>query len=116
MLSSKGRILRSVFICSAIIYHDIISDYVKLLSLTLAVVVSFLTIFVDYILINLRLLLLTYLFINLSFIYQDNLITAKSQLVWAINFLPNISYLKKIANDVHLKFLSTGHFCQHRFQ
>ena len=52
------------------------------LSSDLAVVVSSFTILVDYILINLRLLLLAYYLLNPLFICQENSITFKSQLEW----------------------------------
>ena len=52
-------IWRFVFVCSTIIEHDFISGF-KLLSSNLTVMVSSFTIYVDDILINLRILLMTH--------------------------------------------------------
>ena len=79
--------LFAVWLLSMTLFHTIKSS-----SPTLSVVVRFFTIFVDYILIDLRLLLLTYLFLNPLFIYRGNSITAKSQLARTINFFPTISF------------------------
>ena len=66
----------------------ILSSDVKSSSSTLEVKVGNFTIVVYYILIHLRMIFLTYWFFNSPFIYRENSITEKSQLVWTVVFSP----------------------------
>ena len=110
MLSQKDLCvpyLNTVWLVSIASSSTVISS-----SSTLVDVVSFKTIVVDYILINLRLLLMTYQFPNPKFIYQDNSITSKSQLALTISFLP--IWYWAICKLFCCKYFPTVRFlCQH---